>query len=121
LGALAFSMTPASLAAAVDDSERNETAWPGALVGMTTLGADLLTPLARASVGCLRSMLGGNSPSSALCGPKPWHSKDECRCLRVQLYLPPQASDEHVDVAITELRAVLDNGMTQRHRRQLLL
>jgi len=39
----------------------------------------------------------------------------------IQLYLAPQSSDEHVDLAITELHAVPDNGMTQRHRRQLLL
>jgi hypothetical protein len=50
--------------------------------------------------------------------PETWYSEDKCGCLWVQLYLAPQPGDEHVDVAIIELGATPDNGMTQLVTRQ---
>src|SRR5262245_3437487 len=50
--------------------------------------------------------------------PKPWYCEDECGPLCVWLYLAPQPSDQHVDVAIIGLRATPHNGVTQLVPRQ---
>src|SRR6516162_5528289 len=47
-----------------------------------------------------------------------WHGEDESRRLRVQLYLTPQAGDEHVDAAVIGFRTTPGNGVTELVTRQ---
>ncbi|MFZ1090812.1 MAG: hypothetical protein WAN75_16510 [Xanthobacteraceae bacterium] len=50
--------------------------------------------------------------------PETWYSEDKCGRLWGRLYLAPQPSDEHVDVAIIGFGATPDNGVTQLVTRQ---
>jgi hypothetical protein len=59
------------------------------------------------------------TPRRRVAVPDALRPSGECGYLWVQLYLAPQLSDEHVDVAIIELGATPDNGMTQLVTRQL--
>ena len=101
------------------DSESVEPTWSGAPAGGDLLrgslvyggnpslcGAFQVTPRRRLAIpDTLR-------PSGEFV-PETWYSEDKCGRLSVRLYLAPQPSDEHVDVAIIELGATPDNGMTQ--------